>query len=103
MSDQPTSWVIWRQPEPGTIDVLRIGSRWDLKSSVNDSSQIAVLPCRVTDADDSAGWYRRCGCEGVPRDTVTRRLAAQAVRMAADDAAGHDPPIPEAGARPTDR
>jgi transposase len=36
----------------------------------------AVLACRVTDPDDgSAGWCRRCGCEGVPRDTVTRRLA----------------------------
>lgn len=32
----------------------------------------AVLWCRVV-ADDR--WCRRCGCEGVPRDTVTRRLA----------------------------
>jgi len=32
----------------------------------------AVLACRVVDPD---GWCRRCGCEGVPRDTVTRRLA----------------------------
>ncbi|WP_454085403.1 ISL3 family transposase [Georgenia sp. Marseille-Q6866] len=32
----------------------------------------AVLACRVTAADE---WCRRCGCEGVPRDTVTRRLA----------------------------
>src|SRR5690625_4219783 len=31
-----------------------------------------VLACRVV-ADD--GWCRRCGCEGVPRDTVIRRLA----------------------------
>ena len=34
----------------------------------------AVLACRVGDqADDH--WCRRCGCEGSPRDTVTRRLA----------------------------
>jgi transposase len=32
----------------------------------------AVLACRVVEAD---GWCRRCGCEGVPRDTVTRELA----------------------------
>lgn len=32
----------------------------------------AVLACRVVDAD---GWCRRCGCQGTPRDTVTRRLA----------------------------
>jgi len=32
----------------------------------------AVLACRVVDPDR---WCRRCGCEGVARDTVTRRLA----------------------------
>jgi transposase len=32
----------------------------------------AVLACRVVEPDR---WCRRCGCEGVPRDTVTRRLA----------------------------
>jgi transposase len=32
----------------------------------------AVLACRVVEPDS---WCRRCGCEGVPRDTVTRRLA----------------------------
>ena len=32
----------------------------------------AVLACRVVEPD---GWCRRCGCEGVPRDTVIRRLA----------------------------
>ena len=32
----------------------------------------AVLACRVVDPDD---WCRRCGCQGVPRDTVTRELA----------------------------
>ena len=31
----------------------------------------AVLACRVTDPDD---WCRKCGCQGVPRDTVTRQL-----------------------------
>jgi len=32
----------------------------------------AVLACRVVEADE---WCHRCGCQGVPRDTVTRRLA----------------------------
>jgi len=32
----------------------------------------AVLACRVAEPDQ---WCRRCGCEGAPRDTVTRRLA----------------------------
>ena len=32
----------------------------------------AVLSCRVVEPDQ---WCRRCGCEGVPRDTVLRRLA----------------------------
>jgi transposase len=32
----------------------------------------AVLACRVVDPDQ---WCRRCGYEGTPRDTVTRRLA----------------------------
>ena len=32
----------------------------------------AILVCRVLELDQ---WCRRCGCEGVPRDTVTRRLA----------------------------
>ena len=32
----------------------------------------AVLACRVLEPDQ---WCRRCGCEGSPRDTVTRRLA----------------------------
>lgn len=36
----------------------------------------AVLACRVVDADDGTeGWCRRCGCQGTPRDTVTRQLA----------------------------
>jgi len=32
----------------------------------------AVLACRVVKPD---GWCRRCGCEGSPRDSVTRELA----------------------------
>ena len=32
----------------------------------------AVLACRVLEPDQ---WCRRCGCEGVVRDTVIRRLA----------------------------
>ena len=34
--------------------------------------QRAVLACRVVKQDQ---WCRRCGCEGVVRDTVVRRLA----------------------------
>ncbi|MGC5617157.1 ISL3 family transposase [Georgenia sp. Z1491] len=32
----------------------------------------AVIACRVVEPDQ---WCRCCGCEGVPRDTVTRELA----------------------------
>jgi len=32
----------------------------------------AVLACRVAEPDE---WCRRCGCQGSPRDTGTRRLA----------------------------
>ena len=32
----------------------------------------AVLACRVREPDQ---WCRRCGCEGVPRDSLVRRLA----------------------------
>jgi transposase len=32
----------------------------------------AVLACRVAEPDE---WCHRCGCQGVPRDTVTRPLA----------------------------
>jgi len=32
----------------------------------------AVIACRVVEPDQ---WCRRCGCEGAPRDTVTRELA----------------------------
>ncbi len=32
----------------------------------------AVLACRVTKPDR---WCRRCGCQGSPRDSVTRELA----------------------------
>ncbi len=32
----------------------------------------AVLACRVVEPDE---WSSRCGCEGIPRDTVVRRLA----------------------------
>ena len=31
-----------------------------------------MLVCRVVESDQ---WCRRCGAEGIPRDTVTRRLA----------------------------
>jgi transposase len=29
----------------------------------------AVLACTVVEADD---WCHRCGCQGVPRDTIVR-------------------------------
>ena len=32
----------------------------------------AVLACRITGEDR---WCRRCGCQGICRDTVIRRLA----------------------------
>ena len=32
----------------------------------------AVLACRVSDPDE---WCRRCGCEGIARDSLVRRLA----------------------------
>ena len=32
----------------------------------------AVIACRVVEPDQ---WCRRCGCEGIPPDTVTRTLA----------------------------
>jgi transposase len=36
----------------------------------------AVLACRVVEpAGGDERWCRRCGCEGAPRDSVTRRLA----------------------------
>ena len=37
----------------------------------------AVLACRVADdaVEEADRWCRRCGCEGRPRDTVTRRRA----------------------------
>jgi transposase len=35
-------------------------------------SERAVLACRVVEPNR---WCHRCGCEGTPRDTVTRRLA----------------------------
>ncbi|AFV88171.1 Transposase [Acidipropionibacterium acidipropionici ATCC 4875] len=36
------------------------------------TAERAVVACRVVEADD---WCHRCGCQGVPRDTVGRRLA----------------------------
>jgi transposase len=35
----------------------------------------AILACQVVDADPGDRWCRRCGCEGVLRDSVVRRLA----------------------------
>ncbi|MEO6512633.1 MAG: ISL3 family transposase [Nocardioides sp.] len=40
-----------------------------------------MLACRVADdaVEEADRWCRRCGCEGRPRDTVTRRLAHEPV------------------------
>jgi transposase len=35
----------------------------------------AVLACQVVSSDPGDRWCRRCGCEGVARDTVVRELA----------------------------
>ncbi len=35
----------------------------------------AVLACRVVDREETDRWCRRCGCQGLARDTVTRTLA----------------------------
>ena len=40
----------------------------------------AVLACRVVTPD---GWCRRCGCQGVARDTVLRSLAHEPLRWRA--------------------
>lgn len=41
----------------------------------------AVLACRVVEPDGSdERWYRRCGCEGAPRDAALRRLAHEPLR-----------------------
>lgn len=46
------------------LGLVVVGQRLDLDR--------AVLACRVLEPDQ---WCRRCGCEGVARDTVIRRLA----------------------------
>jgi hypothetical protein len=43
-----------------------VGQRSDREGS--------VLACWVVAPDDLGRWCRRCGSEGAPRDTVTRRL-----------------------------
>src|SRR3954453_1004934 len=35
----------------------------------------AVLACRVAEADSGDRWCRRCGCQGVVRDSVVRKLS----------------------------
>lgn len=49
----------------------------------------AVLACRVVDCDD---WCQVCGCQGILRDTVVRRLAHLRVGLAAHDVACPGPP-----------
>ena len=40
-------------------------------------SDRAALACWVVELDE---WCRRCGCEGSPRGTLTRRLAHESFR-----------------------
>lgn len=53
---------------PDKLGLVVTGQRLD--------PDLAVLACRVLEPDQ---WCRRCGCEGSPRDTVTRRLAPRTV------------------------
>src|SRR4051794_26773045 len=58
----------------------------------------AVLACRVEPGEFDR-WCRRCGGEALARGTVTRRLAHEPVRVAADDGAGDGVPLPVRGCR----
>ena len=51
----------------------------------------AVLACRVVEPDD---WCHRCGCQGVPRGTVIRRLAHEPFGWRPTTLHGHGPPLP---------
>ena len=51
----------------------------------------AVLACRVVEPDD---WCHRCGCQGVPRDSVTKGVGARAVRVATHHTAAERAPLP---------
>lgn len=55
-----------------------------------------LLECRVVAGDDDA-FCRRCGAEGVVRDSVTRNAGARAVRVATHDLAGAGAPVPLLG------
>ena len=64
------SWV-----EEGKSDLTRFARLDELGLEVTGQRVTvdrAVLACRVVEPDT---WCRRCGCEGAPRDTVTRGLA----------------------------
>ena len=51
----------------------------------------AVLAGRAVEPDQ---WCRRCGGEGLPRDTVGPSVGARAVRVAADHAGSDGAPLP---------
>ena len=51
----------------------------------------AVMACRVVEPDR---WCRRCGCEGAPRDSVTRQLAHEPFGWRPTTAGGQDLPLP---------
>ena len=59
------SFAPTRPRSPGLMS-----SAW--RSSASTSNRNALLACRIVDADQ---WSRRCGCQGIPRGTVVRRLA----------------------------
>lgn len=45
---------------------------WTQATGQQTDPDHAVVGCRVVEPD---GWCHSCGCQGVPRDTVLRRLA----------------------------
>jgi putative acetyltransferase len=51
-------------------------SAWRSPGNASSPPGRSVLPCRVVPAADcDERWCQDCGCEGVPRDSVVRRLA----------------------------
>ena len=57
----------------------------------------AVLACRIAGEDR---WCRRCGCQGISRDTVVRRLAHEPYGWPPHDLARERAPLPLPGVRP---
>ena len=47
---------------------------WGWWGQGNVLSRTAIPACHVVDADPGDRWCRRCGYQGVVRDSVVRRL-----------------------------